>query len=222
MTASFVKPWLSSAAAALCAALALAGAACCTFPARDRAFEERISQFAKEAGPGSSIELFNGENLAGWSVHGLGAWSVEDGVLSVRRGIGYLATRCENWGDFILDLDIRVSEKGNSGVFFRASHPGIGLRPYPEGYEAQVDNHDPENPTGSLYDRAKASELLARDGEWFHMRIETTGGRHQVAVNGETVTDVTDTTFRSGLIALQAHDPFCRVDFKNIVLRLPE
>ncbi|MFH1739382.1 MAG: DUF1080 domain-containing protein [bacterium] len=202
--------------------IALFIATCVTFPTRNTSFENGLRSFADARNPGSEFSLFNGEDLSGWSVHGVGKWTISDGVLTVRRGLGYLATRCDQFDDFILTLEIRVSEEGNSGVFFRSRRPGFGTRPWPIGYETQVDNHDPKNPTGSLYDRVTASPLPAKDEEWFKMEVSAVGASLSVKVNGETVAQATDTTYVRGIIALQAHDLFSRVDFKNIRIRIPE
>ncbi|MBI1388467.1 MAG: DUF1080 domain-containing protein [bacterium] len=205
------------------AALAIVLAAgCCTFTPRNPAFEDRIAEFARRAEPGSSLALFNGKDLSGWRGYGLGRWTVKNGVVSVRWGLGYLATRCEDFSDFILSLDIRVSPHGNSGVYYRAHDPGFTLRPWPVGFEAQVDNHDPKNMTGSLYNRASVSESPARDGEWFHMEIRAQGARQHILVNGETIVDATDPEFKRGFIALQGHHPACRVDFRDVIIRIPE
>ncbi len=213
--------WTRAAAVTAGFGCLLLGGMCLTFPGRDRNFEETIRAFAEKKEPGSEISLFNGRDLSGWAAHGLGKWSVREGVLTVRRGIGYLATRYDGWEDFILSLDVRVSEQGNSGVFFRARHPGFGWRPWPLGYEAQVDNHDPQNYTGSLYNRVRVTNTAAADEEWFAMRVSAVDSRIQIQINGETVVDATDATFDRGFIALQAHDPFSRVDFRGIRVRIP-
>lgn len=214
------KQWLS-ATLVLAVVLVLLGLKmCATFPKRDLAFEEKIETFAKAKKPESKIQLFNGENLGGWEAHGLGRWTVDEGVLTVKRGIGYLSTRCEQFDNFILSLDIRVSKKGNSGVFFRSPH-AKGLWPWPKGYESQVDNHDPKNPTGSLYDRVKASKLITQDEEWFNMQVKAIGQDVTVRINDQIVTSATDVPPTPSFIALQAHDPFCRVDFKNIWIEIP-
>ncbi len=197
-------------------------ATCATFASRNTSFEEKMNAFVTKDEPGSEFRLLNGKDLSGWEVHGIGRWTVEEGVLTVKRGLGYLATRCDAFDDIILSLDIRVSEEGNSGVFFRSKDPGFGLRPWPEGYEAQVDNHDPQNPTGSIYDMVTAEPLLTKDNEWFEMEISAIGPHIEIRVNNETVAEATDTTHKKGFIALQAHDPFCQVDFREIVLRIPE
>ena len=73
------------------------------------------------------IELFNtgdeSVDLSGWSVHGLGRWTVRDGVLTVKNGMGYLSTQYERFDDFILTLKAQTSRKGNSGIFFRSKRP---------------------------------------------------------------------------------------------------
>lgn len=190
--------------------------ACCTFAPRDEAFERQVRERFEAASGGETIALFDGESLAGWSAHRLGRWYVEDGAIVGWRGLGYLATRYEGFDDFELRLEANINPEGNSGVFFRARHPGWGLRPWPFGYEAQIDHHDPQNRTGAIYDIANASEMLSQDGEWFAMRVRAKGPSIEVAVNGEVVSAVTDDRFTEGFIALQAHDPGSIVRFRNI------
>lgn len=207
----------------LAAALPLIGLkTCCTFPSRNEAAEKAIIDFVRAHSPGSKISLFNGRDLSGWAARGFGKWTIEDGVLTIRRGSGYLATRCEEFSDFILDADVRANPRGNSGIFFRAHNPPFGLRSQPVGYEAQVDRDDPRNPTGSLYKRARASRLLRRDNEWFHMRVSAIEQRIQIQLNGEIVVDATDADYRKGFIALQSHDPYSVISYKNIQLEIPD
>ncbi len=205
----------------ICLFLAISLAMCTTFPSRDPSFESKVADFVQQNEPGSQLSLLNGRNLAGWSAHGLGRWTVNDGVLKISGGLGYISTRCDDFEDFVLSLDIRAGQKSNSGVFFRARLPD-GFRPWPEGYEAQIDNHDPKNPTGSLYDRAKAKKLVVKDGEWFRMQITAIGPNISVMINDEIVTEATDTTYQKGFIALQAHDPFSTVEFRSIEITIPE
>ncbi|MGC9329759.1 MAG: 3-keto-disaccharide hydrolase, partial [Candidatus Hinthialibacter sp.] len=216
------KKWIGWTLFFALSALFMGVGACCTFARRDAAFEKTIENFVEEGLPASETPLFNGKNLGGWEVHGFGSWSVENGVVTARRGMGYLSTRCDAFTDFILDVDVNVNRRGNSGIFFRAGHPGRGLRSQPVGYEAQVDHHDPKNPTGSLYNRVTAHPVLSRDGEWFHMTITAVEEKIQIQVNGTTVVDATAAKDEKGFIALQAHDPFSVVSFKNLRIRMPE
>lgn len=195
---------------------------CCTMTNRDRSFESKIQKFVDNAEPGSEIELISGENVGGWSVHGMGYWSVDNGVLSVRRGLGYLATRCDTFTDMELMMDCRISNRGNSGIFIRAHHPGVSIRPWCRGYEAQIDNHAEKNPTGSIYNFKRNDGETPNDNEWFTMKIVAVGENITVFVNDQLTAEATDSTYQKGFIALQAHDPWSVVEFRNIRLRIPE
>ena len=65
--------------------------------------------------------LFNGIDLNGWNIHGTELWYVEDGLLVCESGpdqkYGYLSTE-EYYDDFILTLEFKQEDNGNSGVFF--------------------------------------------------------------------------------------------------------
>ncbi len=199
----------------------VASVACCTSPVRNAAVEQSIEAFVQRAEPGSSIALFNGRDLTGWRAHGLGRWRVNNGVLSVTGGFGYLASACDTFTDFILSLDVRASDGANSGVFFRAKHPGFGLRPWPVGYEAQIDNNDSENPTGSLYKIQTANSIFTQDGEWLSMEVRCINNRFTILINDEIVVEQNDETFKRGFIAFQGHHPNCKVEYKNIELKIP-
>ena len=72
--------------------------------------------------------LFNGEDLSGWLTGENNKFVVEDGELTVMRdnpdgqehNLDYLWTE-EQYGDFILELEVKLVEGTNSGVFFRTS-----------------------------------------------------------------------------------------------------
>ena len=74
------------------------------------------------------INLFNGNNLSGWTIHGTEKWYVENGELVCENGpdkqYGYLSTS-EYYDDFILTLEFKQESNGNSGVFFRSTLEGV-------------------------------------------------------------------------------------------------
>ena len=74
------------------------------------------------------INLFNGINLSGWTIHGTEKWYVENGELVCENGpdnqYGYLSTT-EYYDDFILTLEFKQESNGNSGVFFRSTLEGV-------------------------------------------------------------------------------------------------
>ncbi|MBN2308235.1 MAG: DUF1080 domain-containing protein [Candidatus Hydrogenedentes bacterium] len=171
--------------------------------------------------------LFNGTDLTGWKVVGDATWTVlDDGILQV-DGAG-MTGRSElrslhAFDNFELSLFVRPHKKeggggANSGVFFR----GSGDAPWPRTYEAQVDNHDPRQFTGAIWDQVPASELRAMDDCWLHMHIVANGAHIQVAINGKNVVDYQSERhgqFPSGWFSLQGHDPKSIVDFRDIELK---
>lgn len=165
--------------------------------------------------------LFNGQDLEGWTPVGDAKWFVSDGAVTFDPSNMTQRSELrsvEEFGDFELRLSFRPGEKANSGVFFR----GRGDEPWPRSYEAQIDNHSPDQWTGAIWGQVPASELLAMDGCWSHMRIIAKGPVIQVAVNGRVVVDYLSTRhdrFPSGWISLQAHDAKSIVAFRDIEIR---
>jgi hypothetical protein len=68
--------------------------------------------------------LFDGKSTAGWRGYkqksAPAGWKVESGVLARAGEAGDLVTE-EEYGDFELALDWKISPGGNSGVFFHVS-----------------------------------------------------------------------------------------------------
>lgn len=63
--------------------------------------------------------LFNGKNLDGWTIQNNGRFSVEDGVIKINRGTGWLRS-VETYSDFKLVMEFRFLEaNANSGIFVR-------------------------------------------------------------------------------------------------------
>ena len=94
------------------------------------------------APPSDAIVLFNGRDLSEWvsSRDGSAApWTVEDGVLVVRKGAGNIETR-RRFRNYQLHIEWRIpagmtgegQSRGNSGVFLASTGPGDA------GYELQI------------------------------------------------------------------------------------
>ncbi len=181
-------------------------------------------------------ELFNGENLDGWDVIGEpDSWGVEDGILYTDGvGSGWLSTTAV-YDDFVIELEYRVPEGGNSGVFIRAPREG---NPAYQGLEIQIlDDYaeiyaelQPWQYTGSIYDmQAPEKQVTKPAGEWQQMIILADGPIIEVTLNGELILqsnleeyadqadDHPGIVPRSGYIGLQNHSN--RVDFRNIRVR---
>lgn len=180
--------------------------------------------------------LFNGRNLEGWEVIGGSpeSWGADDGILYTDGvGSGWLST-ISVYDNFILELEYRVPEAGNSGVFLRAPRHG---NPAYEGMEIQIlDDYADQYAelgswqyTGSIYDVIGPSKRVTGPaGEWQKLVIEAKGPDIRVRLNGNLIVNTNlinhmekvnkhpGLVRRSGYIGLQNHSN--RVEFRNIII----
>jgi hypothetical protein len=125
-------------------------------------------------------------------------------------------------GDFRLELQYTVNERGNSGIFFRSAHE---KNPAFTGYEMQIYDAPgrPASKTGpgSIYDTVAPTKNLVRPaGQWNSVTIIAKGPRIQIEMNGEKTIDTELTRSLRGYIGLQNHDEQSVVKFRNIRLEV--
>jgi hypothetical protein len=114
-----------------------------------------------------------------------GHWVNENGLL-VAKDHETLWTK-ETYGDFILDLEFKVTAESNSGVFLRVGD----MKNVLSGLEIQV--HDSTDGTkygmvGAIYDALPPTKSMAKPiGEWNHFTITCRGSLVSVVFNGEEV-----------------------------------
>lgn len=184
--------------------------------------------------------LFNGKDLSGWTLvakSGSG-YRVENGsIVCPEDGGGNLFTE-EEFDDFVLRFEFKLSPGGNNGIGIRA--PVAGDIAY-SGMEIQILDHDhekykgwlkPFQRHGSVYDVIPAQgENLKPAGEWNVQEISAKGPKIQVTLNGKLITDadlstVTDPAVlkkhpglqrKSGRIGFLGHGS--RVEFRNIQVK---
>jgi hypothetical protein len=176
-----------------------------------------------EAGESQSewIPLIKANSMDGWFVRGKATWEVKDGVLIGDGGMGHIYAE-----PVLTDLEIkgsfRVSENGNSGLYFRANPPDDNPDGFPKGYEAQIDNHQ-EAHTGWIWKPGspteKAKALITKDNEWFTMQVKAVGDHIQVWVNGEQMVDFHDSDYTTGHFAIQGHNPGMTIEIKDLVYK---
>lgn len=180
--------------------------------------------------------IFNGKDLSGWKEYPEMASKfavTPTGELNVKNGRGQLETE-ESYGDFIFQFScITHARNLNSGLFFRCI-PGEEMN----GYESQIhhgylndDRSDPEDHgTGGIFRFVKARKVVANDLEWFHETLIAQGPQISVWVNGQQVTDWTDTRepdpnprrgkrVEAGTIMIQGHDETTDVSFRDLKIR---
>ncbi len=131
--------------------------------------------------------IFNGSDLSGWSVPG-GNWEARDGAITrTGKGGGIDYTGEPVPDDFELRFEWKISQGGNSGVYYR-----------PGQYEYQVldndrhrDGKDPRTNAASLYYAFKPSKDATKPvGEWNTGRIVARGTKIEHWLNGERVVDI--------------------------------
>ncbi|MGQ0539384.1 MAG: 3-keto-disaccharide hydrolase [Gemmatimonadaceae bacterium] len=190
--------------------------------------------------------LFDSTSTAAWRGFQRGelpnGWQVVDGALTRVAAGGDIVTRGQ-YGDFELELEWKVSPKGNSGIFFRVTEADSAT--YRTGPEMQVlddaghpDGRNRLTSAGSNYGLyAAPAGVVKPAGEWNQVRLVVRGPHVEHWLNGQKVVEyelwsadweakVAASKFaewpgygraRRGHIALQDHGDW--VAFRNIRIR---
>src|SRR4051794_5622446 len=150
------------------------------------------------------VAVFNGKDLDGWKISygGKGneknsTWKVIDGVIVSDGEVSHLFSPRGDYKNFEARAELMISDKGNSGFYFRTEFgPG-----FPKGYEAQVNaTHADPVLTGSVYNHVKIFKQLHKPNEWFTYQLKTQGNRIWVTVNNELLYEYDDpaNTYKTG------------------------
>lgn len=190
--------------------------------------------------------LFDGTSLAGWHIyHGTGTptnWGAVNGTLMRLSAGGDLVTN-EQFANFELALDWRISRGGNSGILYRIDDGGAATDM--SGPELQVlddslhaEGKSPLTSSGSVYGIYPAARAVVHPaGEWNSARLVVTGNTVEHWLNGTRVVQyvlgspdweqrVTASKFRQwpaygrglrGRIGLQDHGDIA--SYRNIRIR---
>jgi hypothetical protein len=163
--------------------------------------------------------LFNGKDLTGWKqLNGQAKYEVRDGAIvgtSVMGTPNSFLTTEKNYGDFILELDVKVDNKLNSGIQIRSLSTPEYQNGRVHGYQVEIDPSDRAYSAG-IYDEARRGWLYPLDlnpegkkafkkDEWNKYRIEAIGTSIRTFLNGKPVAHVIDDMTPSGFICLQVH-----------------
>ena len=192
--------------------------------------------------------LFNGKNLDGWiQYNGKAKFTVENGEIVGRTVPGepnsFLSTK-KLYGDFILELDLKVNEHMNSGIQFRSELNDandkctVTDKHTPNrvhGYQMEIDP-SPRAWSGGIYDEARrdwlypleyntAAKSAFKNNAWNHYKIEAIGNSIRTWVNGVECAHIIDNMTLKGFISLQVHqisdakDAGQEVRWKNIKIQ---
>jgi hypothetical protein len=202
--------------------------------------------------------LFDGQTTKGWHKYGgapVGAaWKVADGVLFLdtsskknwQTANGGDIVSDDEFENFDLKLEWKISPAGNSGIMFRVHEDTAKFDySYKSGPEMQiVDNEGHpdgkiiKHQAGDLYDLIACSKKTVKPvGEWNQVEMKSVNGKLDLFLNGENVVSTTigdDNwkklvagskfkewpgfgTYAKGRICLQDHGN--RVSFRNIRIK---
>jgi hypothetical protein len=186
-------------------------------------------------------ELFNGNNLTGWTANeNPGSFKVENGMLVACGPMSHLFYTGDFhkgiFHNFELKAVVRTERGSNSGIMFHTQEQPHGPLLY--GYEIQINNsyERPGNfqelkKTGSLYGIRNVYYPTAKDNEWFELSCKVVENHCEIFVNGAKVVDYIQPykpyrahndqmrVFGTGRIALQCHDKDSKVYFKSIQIK---
>jgi len=221
--------------------------------------KEQTSEVAKE---GTKVEvkqdnewvmLFDGTSMDNWRGYGVDTmhpeWTIEGDAMAFTPGKegGKNIISKETYTNFMLSLEWKISEKGNSGIFWSVHEDEKFKEAYETGPEIQVldNNGHPDrayetHTAGSLYDMiACPTDIINPAGEWNWVVLEVNHDTNlgKVRMNGKEVMTfpvhgeewdkmVENSKFkgwegfgkyRTGHIGLQDHSD--KVWYKNIKIR---
>ena len=190
--------------------------------------EEEMEQAAGEFVPLLKTDSFGEAFDIYWEA---GAkWSLQDGLLRGEHPeeISWIFTK-ESYADFVLAFDFRINHGGNAGVCLRFPWPAGGeldKGPAFLGYECQIMENDPLNPTGSIYNLARAywtgawKRPIHKREAWNHYRIYAKGDHLVTQVNRRKTAETHISRSASGRIGFQVHEPAQWVEYRNIEIKV--
>lgn len=173
------------------------------------------------------VSLFDGKSMEGWEKVGKeeSVWEVKDGSLSGSGPASMLVCTKGPYKNFRYRAEIKINDKGNSGLYFRATRKPS----FKDGYEAQIDStHSDPIRTGSLYGMCHIYKRLVEPDTWFTYEIEVRDDvwrgdvtRIKVIINGEELYEYLDYKheFKDGYFAFQQHDPGSRVSIRKVEVK---
>ena len=192
--------------------------------------------------PEGFTPLFNGKDLTGWTVtpgakKELWGADKDKGIIFVNGGGGGWLMTEKEYEDFVIRVDFKIPEKGNSGVALRAPLEGD---PAYKGMEIQIldDAWHKANLkglrnvqlTGSIYGVVPPSKDATKPvGEWNTIQITAKGPKIKVELNGTTIVDANLEDHKDqakehpgllrtkGHLGLQSHTE--RVEFRNVYVK---
>jgi hypothetical protein len=157
---------------------------------RDIDTEEANRILLENSGSGFT-SVFNGKDLKGWAGP-IDNYEVVDGAIRCKKGKGGTLFTEEQYGDFVVRLEIKLPPAGNNGLAIR--YPGSGNPAYVGMCELQVLDTGypgklaPYQYHGSAYGMVPAAQGYLRPaGEWNYQEVTVKGSTIKVELNGSII-----------------------------------
>lgn len=162
---------------------------------------------------GVEFALFNGKDLAGWTVTECET-EIKDGVLLLKSGEGWVRTD-HQYADFVLTWECKnlKADSYDSGVHFRAELPKAPAH-WPKKFQVNLKTDAEGNLTNV---KEAASTGLYKKGDWNKFKLTVIGNTAELEINGKPAwkTDKIDTPV--GYIGLQSEVTLGgQFEFRNI------
>ncbi len=174
--------------------------------------------------------LFDGQSLDGWTTltDNWGGWSVQNGTIYCNGTGNYAWLRSKRlYDNFILRLEFKILQNGNSGLFIRGPLDGRASR---FGMEMQIFGklNNPPNAhetSGAIYGIFPPKVDAANPpGQWNAVEVTCHGPQVSIRINEKTLSDINmdnirplQNSLQHGVIGLQDHS--CKVWFRNIRIK---
>lgn len=192
--------------ALLFTALAIVGA-CKDKPKESEQAEENVVEVVEEV-KNEWVTMFDGSSFEGWHYYNGGEitepWKLEDGAMvfyppeNREEGASFNLVSDTEHTNFVLTMEWKIAEGGNSGIFWGIFEDEKYGQPYLTGPEIQVlDNErhpDAQNGedrmAGALYDMVPPSEHVVNPaGEWnkFELMVNHKTNQGHVVLNGTKI-----------------------------------
>ena len=178
-----------------------------------------------QAQDGEWITLFDGTSMKNWERVGSdeSKWELKDGAIVGSGKPSMLVCVDGPYKNFKYRAEVKINDKGNSGLYFRTTRkPG-----FLDGYEAQIDStHTDPIRTGSLYGFCHVYKQLSKPDTWFVYELEVRDDvwrgremtRIKITIDGDELYEYMDfaKTYKAGHFAFQQHDPGSTVAIRKV------
>jgi hypothetical protein len=164
----------------------------------------------------ATVDLFDPEHQSKWHPtpghERSRPWNITAGVA---EGFNSWIAHPETFGDFVLDVEIRFSGKGEGGIVIRGDHRS--REPWASGYELDVDWHAGHR-QGHVHYPVKpkpyGGAAVIDVDRWHRVRIEAVGSKVTTFLDGTRVLAFEDVEHAAGQICLEGHSDGVR--YRNL------